>query len=82
MHVGKDDLDVGDGDQGILFGYAGDEPGETKVKNVMIGLDAVGTLTPSTATLSGKNLTDVRKSEDLWWWYADAAGGDSAVNRC
>ena len=37
------------------------------------------TLTPSIATRSGKKLTDVRKNEDLWWWYADGAGGDSAV---
>merc|ERR1712113_1034934 len=25
VHVGKDDLDVGAGDQGIMFGYATDE---------------------------------------------------------
>merc|ERR1712190_202700 len=25
VHVGKDDLDVGAGDQGIMFGYASDE---------------------------------------------------------
>ena len=25
VHVGKDDLDVGAGDQGIMFGYAIDE---------------------------------------------------------
>ena len=29
VHVGKDDLDVGAGDQRILFGYASDENGET-----------------------------------------------------
>merc|ERR1719163_2379523 len=25
VHVGKDDMDVGAGDQGIMFGYASDE---------------------------------------------------------
>ena len=40
VHVGKDDLDVGAGDQIILFGYAGDETGETKMKSLMIGLGA------------------------------------------
>ena len=24
-------------------------------------------------------MTDVRKNGKLWWWYADGAGGDSAV---
>ena len=158
VHVGKNDPDVRAGDQGILFGYAGDETGKTKVRSLMIGLDACtetailhdlklgevvttfrtsglgvvtvecknlsfhrvgrrrpgqcptpvasflpGTnglryvvngkdgnqvvlcslspthFTPSTASRSGKKLTDVRKNEDLWWWYADGAGGDSAV---
>ena len=41
IHVGKDDLDVGAGDQSILFGYAGEETGGTKVRSLMIGLDAV-----------------------------------------
>ena len=39
------------------------------------------TLTPSTATRSGKKLTDLRKKEDLWCWHADGACGDSAVGR-
>ena len=41
MHVGKDDLDVGLGGQGIFFGCAGDETGDTTVSSLMIGLDAV-----------------------------------------
>ena len=41
LHVGKDDLNVVAGDQGTLFGYAGDETDETKVRSLMIGLDAV-----------------------------------------
>ena len=31
---------MGDGAQVILFGYAGDETGKTKVRSLMIGLDA------------------------------------------
>ena len=38
---GKDDFDVGAGDQGILFEYAGDETGVTDVRSLMIALDAV-----------------------------------------
>ena len=37
------------------------------------------TLTPSIATRSGQKLTELRMNEDLWWWYADGASGDSAV---
>ena len=37
------------------------------------------TRTPSAATRLGKMMTDVRKNGKLWWWYADGAGGDSAV---
>ena len=40
VHVGKDDLDVGAGDQGIMFGYAGDGTCKTKIRSLMIGLDA------------------------------------------
>ena len=40
VHVGKDDLDVGAGDQVIMFGYAGDETGETEVRILMVELDA------------------------------------------
>ena len=43
VHVGKVDLDVGIGDQGILFRYAGDETGKTKVSSLMIGLGEVVT---------------------------------------
>ena len=39
-HVGKDDLDVGAGDEGMSFGFAGDETGKTKVRSLMIALDA------------------------------------------
>ena len=45
VHVGKDDLDVGAGDQGIMFGYAGDETGETEMRILMVGLDAGGKTT-------------------------------------
>merc|ERR1711953_1455600 len=59
VHVGKDEMDVGAGDQGIMFGYATDET-----------VDCMP-LTHSVATKLGKKLTDVRKSGDLWWLRPD-----------
>merc|ERR1712100_906671 len=59
VHVGKEDLDVGAGDQGIMFGYATDET------------DDCMPLTHSMATRLGKKLTDVRKSGELWWLRPD-----------
>merc|ERR1712113_872417 len=59
VHVGKDDLDVGAGDQGIMFGYASDETEDCMP------------LTHSIATRLGKTLTDVRKSGLLWWLRPD-----------
>merc|ERR1712174_34079 len=59
VHVGKEDLDVGAGDQGIMFGYASDE-----TEDAML-------LTHLMATRLGKTLTDVRKSGELWWLRPD-----------
>merc|ERR1711862_474913 len=59
VHVGKDDLDVGAGDQGIMFGYASDETEDCMP------------LTHLMATRLGKKLTDVRKSGLLWWLRPD-----------
>merc|ERR1712091_772391 len=59
VHVGKDDLDVGAGDQGIMFGYASDETEDCMP------------LTHSMATRLGKKLTDVRKNGKLWWLRPD-----------
>jgi len=59
VHVGKEDLDVGAGDQGIMFGYASDETEDCLP------------LTHSIATKLGKKLTDVRKSGQLWWLRPD-----------
>merc|ERR1712125_220345 len=59
VHVGKDDLDMGAGDQGIMFGYASDETEDCMP------------LTHSMATRLGKKLTDVRKNGDLWWLRPD-----------
>merc|ERR1711865_141550 len=59
VHVGKEDMDVGAGDQGIMFGYASDE-----TENCI-------PLTHSMATRLGKKLTDVRKSGELWWLRPD-----------
>jgi len=59
VHVGKDDLDCGAGDQGIMFGYASDETEDCMP------------LTHSMATRLGKTLTDVRRSGELWWLRPD-----------
>merc|ERR1712241_1037452 len=59
VHVGKEELDVGAGDQGIMFGYASDETEDAMP------------LTHSVATKLGKKLTDVRKSGQLWWLRPD-----------
>merc|ERR1712113_733387 len=59
VHIGKEDLDVGAGDQGIMFGYASDETEDCMP------------LTHSMATRLGKKLTDVRKSGHLWWMRPD-----------
>lgn len=59
VHVGKDEMDVGAGDQGIMFGYASDETKCTMP------------LTHYLATKLGKKLTDVRKSGLLWWLRPD-----------
>merc|ERR1712167_470846 len=59
VHVGKDDMDVGAGDQGIMFGYASDETADCMP------------LTHSVATKLGKTLTEVRKDGSLWWLRPD-----------
>merc|ERR1711907_342066 len=59
VHVGKDELDVGAGDQGIMFGYASDETEDAMP------------LTHLIATRLGKKLTDVRKDGTLWWLRPD-----------
>jgi S-adenosylmethionine synthetase len=59
VHVGKSDLDVGAGDQGIMFGYASDETADCMP------------LTHLIATRLGKQLTDVRKDGSLWWLRPD-----------
>merc|ERR1719420_1704485 len=55
VHVGKSELDIGAGDQGIMFGYASDETEDCM---------------PLTHRLA-KKLTDVRKSGHLWWLRPD-----------
>jgi len=59
VHVGKDEMDVGAGDQGIMFGYATDETESTMP------------LTHFLATRLGEVLTQVRKSGLLWWLRPD-----------
>jgi len=59
VHVGKEDMDTGAGDQGIMFGYATDETEDCMP------------LTHLMATRLGKKLTDVRKSGELWWLRPD-----------
>merc|ERR1712195_327921 len=59
VHVGKDEMDVGAGDQGIMFGYASDETEVCMPLTILI------------ATHLGKKLTDVRKDGSLWWLRPD-----------
>merc|ERR1719364_272718 len=59
VHVARDEMDVGAGDQGIMFGYATDETEDCMP------------LIYSMATRLGKKLTDVRKSGLLWWLRPD-----------
>merc|ERR1712091_103955 len=59
VHVGKEEMDVGAGDLGIMFGYASDETEDAMP------------LTHAVATKLGKTLTDVRKSGELWWLRPD-----------
>merc|ERR1711865_742899 len=59
VHVGKEEMDVGAGDQGIMFGYASDETEDAMPLTILM------------ATRLGKKLTDVRKSGDLWWLRPD-----------
>jgi len=59
VHVDKSDMDIGAGDQGIMFGYATDETEDCMP------------LTHAVATKLGKQLTDVRKSGALWWLRPD-----------
>merc|ERR1719498_2269944 len=59
VHVDRNEMDVGAGDQGIMFGYASDETEDAMP------------LTHSMATRLGKKLTDVRKNGDLWWLRPD-----------
>merc|ERR1711874_445365 len=67
VHVGKDDLDVGAGYQGIMFGYATDETEDCMP------------LTHLMATRLGKTLTDVRKSGEFWWLRPDGKNGKAAL---
>jgi len=59
VHVGKEDLDIGAGDQGIMFGYASDETADCMPLTILM------------ATRLGKKLTDVRKNGQLWWLRPD-----------
>merc|ERR1712021_142274 len=59
VHIGKGDMDVGAGDQGIMFGYASDET------------ECHMPLTHLLANKLGKQLTDVRKDGTLWWLRPD-----------
>merc|ERR1711959_627104 len=59
VHVGKEDLDCGAGDQGIMFGYASDETEDCMPLTILV------------ATRLGKKLTEVRKNGHLWWLRPD-----------
>jgi S-adenosylmethionine synthetase len=57
--VGRDEMEVGAGDQGIMFGYATDET------------QSAMPLTHYLSTRLGKTLTEVRKDGSLWWLRPD-----------
>ena len=59
VQVGKDEMDVGTGDQGIMVGHASAETSDYMP------------LTHSMATRLGKILTEVRKSGKSWWLRPD-----------
>ena len=59
VHLGKDEMDVGAGDQGIMFGYASDETSDCMP------------LTHLVSTRLGKKLTDVRKDGTVEWVRPD-----------
>jgi S-adenosylmethionine synthetase len=59
VHIGKSEMEVGAGDQGLMFGYASDETKSTMP------------LTHYLATRLGKTLTEVRKKGLLWWLRPD-----------
>jgi len=59
VHEGREDEDIGAGDQGIMFGYATDED------------DSKMPLSHMWATRLGKRLTDVRKDGTLDWVRPD-----------
>lgn len=59
VHKDRDDLDIGAGDQGIMFGYATDE-----TENRM-------PLSFDLATKLGRRLTEVRKNDTLKWVRPD-----------
>merc|ERR1712036_74066 len=59
VHVGKDEMDVGAGDQGIMFGYASDETEDAMPLTILL------------AARLGNKLTDVRKDGSLWWLRPD-----------
>merc|ERR1711865_977432 len=65
VHVGKEDLDIGAVDQGIMFGYASDETADCMPLTILM------------ATRLGKKLTDVRKSGHLWWLRPDGKTQDT-----
>merc|ERR1711869_73877 len=65
VHVEKDEMDVGAGDQGIMFGYASDETEDAMPLTILM------------ATRLGKKLTDVRKDGSLWWLRPDGKTQDA-----
>merc|ERR1712141_954485 len=59
VHVGRNDDDIGAGDQGLMFGYATDETEECMPLTVVL------------AHALNKKLSDMRRDGSLWWARPD-----------
>ena len=66
VHVGKDDLDVGAGDHGILFGYAGDGTGEPEMRILIFYELKLGEVVTTIPTIGSNVVTVEYKSFTVW----------------
>jgi len=60
VHENKDEVDIGAGDQGLMFGYATDETPEAMPLTLIL------------AHQLNKKMADLRRSGELWWARPDS----------